>query len=224
MIFGYNVFTEENLKKEIEFYGLKTNYKKNTVRIGVGDSGPVLVINNIAWASMEPFEILSYLLPIKLAKGKIATAGLGLGYYVLKVIDKEEVTSIDVYELNIDVINFFNTTFKNRKGFEKVTIIQGDAKETFKNKEYDFAFIDIYQNWYSEDIIEDVNFFSQNNIKQLYMWSQDTILVYAFKKYEIPVTLTQDEKEFSEMYEFKENMMGPSKEYCEKFLKAIKRL
>ncbi len=227
-----NPFTKEYLQQERDFYTLKSSCKKGSASLNVEDSGYYLLIDQKLWMSLSyDSEIVSTFLPLHYSKGDIATAGLGLGYYTLRAAAKEEVKSIDVFEINQDVIDLFIENFSDTENFEKITIIKGDVRETFNDsKDYDFVFLDIYLQWFTEEAIQDFAHFSKyGNIKHLYVWTQDAVLMDAYRKNFIE-GLTGEELALFEMFkDFKlpssiKFLPVPSKEYSERFLKAACRL
>lgn len=217
-----NIFQSEYFEQESHFYGFHEEFSKDGVNIGWG-----LVIDEKGWASISPAEIESYYLALRNATGKIATAGLGLGYFTLKAVLKDEVTSIDVYEQNQDVIDCFLERFSDRAGFQKINIIQGDVRKTLIDKEYDFVFVDIYQKYVAPEIFSDIELFQEKNrIKQLYMWTHEYVLKDAWKLGVIEFNdLTAEERWFVEKWVEKYTPHQVfDEDYCRKYLTAIKRI
>jgi hypothetical protein len=94
------------------------------------------------WMSDAPLEQESTLPAVPLAKGEVLICGLGIGLLPTLIKDKEEVTHIDIVEINSDIIRLIFNQIKT----PKMTIIQADAwrylAET--DKKYDFIHIDIW--------------------------------------------------------------------------------
>ena len=195
-----NPFSVEYAKQELEFYGLK-EYKSDGVEINTVNllgrcddylnvnfrtgeiDAPRMLINNRLWMSITFMEIQSHWIPIRKAKGKIATAGLGMGYFVLRAIEKPEVKSIDVYEIEQKVVDYFKKNFSNRKGFEKIKFIVGDARKKMKKKTYDFVFVDIYQTLLEDELITDAKLFRKNNkIKEYYPWGYCLVVLHLLER------------------------------------------
>lgn len=100
------------------------------------------------WMSLIPHEINTMKDPIASAHGKVLTLGLGLGYYAFRASEKPEVTSVDVIDLDPEVIALFRLKllplFPHK---EKIHIIEGDAVAYSKEKHpYDYVFVDLYHN------------------------------------------------------------------------------
>ena len=114
-------------------------------------SFPALTKGKRTWMSLIPHEILTMSPSIKKAHGKVATLGLGLGYFAFAVAEKKEVTSVDVIEFDPNVIALFKEKllplFPNKK---KINIIKGDAIAYLKKdrSHYDYIFADL---WHRED-------------------------------------------------------------------------
>lgn len=195
-----NPFFDEYVKREIKEYGL-SEYYKNGIKIDVisilgrcddylnvnfriGDlEGLRFQINNHLWMSLTPMEIQSHYIPILRAKGNIAVGGLGMGYYLLKVMKKSVVFSIDVYESEQSVVDFFKENFSNRNGFDKVKFIVSDARKMLKKKKYDFVYMDIYSDVLPDEVITDKKLFTEGNtIKEYHFWCQEKIVKAAYEK------------------------------------------
>lgn len=105
--------------------------------------------NGREWMTMMPNEIVTQRLPIKKAKGRVCTYGLGLGYFAFMCARKDEVESVTVVERDESVIALFNELilpcFTHP---EKVEIICADAFEfaekEAKNYSFDYIFADIW--------------------------------------------------------------------------------
>lgn len=105
--------------------------------------------NGREWMTLMPNELVTQRLPIKKAKGKVCTYGLGLGYFAFMCARKDEVESVTIVERDESVIQLFNDLllpqFENP---EKIQIVQYDAFE-FAAKEapkrnFDYIFADIW--------------------------------------------------------------------------------
>ena len=112
-------------------------------------SYPAVIQDDTIWMSIIPHEIETMKEPIKNAKGNVLVLGLGLGYYLFHILNKKEVLSVDVVELDKNVISLFNKYLKNKfPNLHKLHIIQADAIEYLKTnkKQYDYVFADIWHN------------------------------------------------------------------------------
>jgi len=107
-----------------------------------------LTHNHRVWMSITPNEINTHAIPIKNAHGHVVTFGLGMGYFVFNVIQKEEVKSITVIENDPQIIDFFKQLIMPQlKEKAKINIVCADAysyiKETHK---FDYAYVDLWHN------------------------------------------------------------------------------
>ncbi len=187
-----NPFTDEYCKNEIKNYGVM-EYNKGDVEIvpkkmnGRCDDYlnknfrvcdfemPVLFIKGQLFMSLSFMEVQSHYLPIQLAEGEVMCGGLGIGYFVNSIMPYGTVASIDVYEINKDVIKFFQDKFQHKEGFEKVKFINEDIRNV-KGKEYNFAFVDIYPDMDFEVIISDLELLTRNNtILDYHAWGQEKL-------------------------------------------------
>lgn len=105
--------------------------------------------NGREWMTMMPNELVTQRLPIKKAKGRVCTYGLGLGYFAFMCARKSDVESVIIVERDESVITLFKELllpgFENK---EKIEIIKADAfefaeKEAFKYG-FDYIFADIW--------------------------------------------------------------------------------
>ncbi len=105
--------------------------------------------NNREWMTMMPNELVTQRLPIKRAQGRVATYGLGLGYFAFMCALKDEVESVTIVEMDENVIKLFKELilpqFKNP---EKINIICADAFEFAERRaptlNFDYIFADIW--------------------------------------------------------------------------------
>lgn len=200
-----DVFSDEHVRKEIEFmefsgtdtitHGdvtillkpiigrcddyLSTNYRADETLVC-----PIMLIDGSLWMSLTPMEIQSNYLPYRLAAGNCANIGLGLGYSTLRMAGNTDVEHVDVYEQNQDVIDYFKDKYAKRPEMSKISFIHGDARETMKGKEYDYAYSDIYSTMLPDEIITDIELFNKNNhISQYRFWGQEKVYNSAYHLY-----------------------------------------
>jgi len=190
-----NPFEDDYLKQEVDFMaipeydrdGVTVLHKKivgrcddylNTNFRSTDYEVPILYIDQELWMSLTFMEVESAYLPITLAEGKVCMLGLGLGYSILRAACKPEVTEIIVYENESRIIQMFKDLFSDREGFEKISFVEGDARETFKGVKCDVAFVDIYQTLLPDEVIEDaINFQKDNDIGRYMFWGQEKAIL-----------------------------------------------
>ncbi|MBQ3928392.1 MAG: hypothetical protein II710_07110 [Clostridia bacterium] len=110
---------------------------------------PAVLERNREWMTLMPNETITTDPCAKQAFGHVLTFGLGLGYFVFKALENEQVRDVTVVELNRDVISLFEQEilpqFPNR---DRVRIICADALEFVRSenlmKQYDYLFADIW--------------------------------------------------------------------------------
>ncbi len=114
---------------------------------------------------------------VKKAHGKVGVVGLGLGYSVQEMINKESITEIVVFENDKDVIDLYNKNFENN---DKVKIIEKDAFEA-EGEKFDYFFVDIYDRKISKKIVEDYNFFKEkHDIKDYVFFGVEKFILSLF--------------------------------------------
>lgn len=203
-----NPFTDEYLQAEIDFYdphpyeqnGLKLflkpipgatrmdEYFNKDLRFE-GPDIPILSMDGTIWMSLTWMEVQSLWAPIRRARGRVGTAGLGMGYAILRMAAKEEVTEVVVYEVDSRVIKFFNDTQGHRPEMEKITIIEGDVYELMVEEEFDMVLMDPYDTLLPDRVITDAKHFRRmNSIKEYRFWGQEKVLLDALIK-NIPVNI-----------------------------------
>jgi hypothetical protein len=84
-----------------------------------GPDIPMLIMDGQIWMSLTWMEVQSLWVPIKRAHGRVVTAGLGMGYAVLRMAEKENVSEVVVYEIDPRVIKFFKATQGHRPRWKR---------------------------------------------------------------------------------------------------------
>ncbi len=105
--------------------------------------------NGREWMTMMPNELVTQRFPIKRARGRVCTYGLGLGYFAFMCARKSEVESVTIVERDESVISLFKEMllpcFENK---EKIEIVCADAFEFAENeakqRNFDYVFADIW--------------------------------------------------------------------------------
>lgn len=144
---------------------------------------PAVLDKDVPWMSIIPHEIFTMARPIEEAKGKVATYGLGLGYYAFMVSEKEDVEEVYVIENDAEAIRLFKKhllpCFPHK---EKIHIVEGDAlDENALEKlgtKIDFVFADLYHN--ADDALPIYAKLLRNEIPGVAYsyWIEDSILLY----------------------------------------------
>jgi spermidine synthase len=90
---------------------------------------------------------------IKSANGNVLVAGLGIGMVLYNLLEKQEVSHIDVLELSKEVISLVGPWFIERY-VGRINIIHANALEYTppKGTRYDFAWFDIWDNITSDNL------------------------------------------------------------------------
>jgi hypothetical protein len=140
---------------------------------------PRLSIDGRTWMSLTKMEIESAWCPIQLARegGTIATVGLGMGYFAMRAAQSPDVERVDCYEIDPRIIAFFHQHFAGRPGYRKVRIIEGDARETLRDREYDMVYADPYQTMLPDEVLTDIDLFCGRNTIGLYrFWGFERVV------------------------------------------------
>jgi hypothetical protein len=129
---------------------------------------PVLRLGGRVWMSLTPMEVQSSYMPIRLASGRVGTAGLGLGYFVQRVLGKPEVEQVVVYELQSEVLEFYTRTFGRHP---KLELRHANAR-LVEGERFDFFYADLYRQLLTPQAIADMAALcSVNQIERYHWWS-----------------------------------------------------
>lgn len=105
---------------------------------------PVLVDEKLeTWMSLTPNEILTLRSNLRRAKGKVAIAGLGLGWLATRILEKNNVDSLAIIECNKHILQYFGKPLKSKYG-NKVELINQDAYDHDWSR-YDTCLWDIWK-------------------------------------------------------------------------------
>ena len=134
-----------------EEYAFGSNY---ALKMGIGlfDKDyiyPSISLYDQEWMSLNQHEIRTMETPIALARGKVLTLGLGLGYFAFMASNKDEVNEVHIVEMDLELIQLFNKyllpLFPHK---EKIHIHKADAYHfinDIKDGDYDYIFSDLWQ-------------------------------------------------------------------------------
>ena len=129
---------------------------------------PVMRLDGQVWMSLTPMEIQSSFMAIHLARGRVGTAGLGLGYFVHRVLDKPEVEHVIAYELSQEVLELYARTFGSHP---KLELRHANAR-LLEGEHWDFFYADMYRHLLTPQAIGDMAALcSANRIGRYHWWS-----------------------------------------------------
>lgn len=159
---------------------------------------PVMYINEEEWMSLSTFELVTNYMPVARAHGRVAILGLGLGLAAIAISLKSQVSLIDVYEINSDIISMFKKNFPKSK--HKINIIEGDARCLFRGKAYDYLYSDIYLSKLDAAILDDIKLFTEeNNVGSWHFWSSELSFCFNAINYDVSLSSAK-ERELSRLY------------------------
>lgn len=178
-----NTYVTRNESDEIVIGNLKLKYTQSIFNRLDGylykdfrkwEDFPTLIEGDRIWMSVTPMEIDSHWMPIQLAKGRVCVGGLGLGYYIQNIVDKQDVKEIIVYETNQDIIDLYNENFEYNN---KIKIINENILKV-ENEQFDFMYVDIYPILFDELAIDHMEILMENNdIKTYFFWGMEGYLI-----------------------------------------------
>ena len=132
---------QDDKDKELKDYMLLRAYREDLII-------PFLKQKDKEWMMASISEFKTNDIYAKMAKGKVLTFGLGIGYFTYMAALNDNVKSITIIEKEEEVIDLFNT-IKDSFPYKPINIIKADAFKYFNEafiKQYDFTYVDIYQN------------------------------------------------------------------------------
>lgn len=212
-----NPFTDTFLKRELSFMDVKA-YEWSGISIEVkplqgcideylnkqfwanGPWVPILRVDGRLWMSITPMEIQSMWVPINMARGRVATAGLGLGYFPLRVAQERAVESVTVFEIDERLIRLFYDRYNKKRNFDKIKIVHGDVYKKINKMEYEFIFMDVYGEMFDDRIEEDLYHFLNildYSPREYRFWCQELLLWEAMRFGKTPDMTTTEKAFFS---------------------------
>lgn len=140
---------------------------------------PALVEGDTTYMSLIPHEILTMAEPIKKARGRVATYGLGMGYFAFMASEKDDVESVVVLERDPAVIEIFKTFFLPLfPHSQKIEIVQDDALLYRPEVPFDYLFVDLYHDA-QDGLPIYLNLMQREGLaKEVDFWIEGAILEY----------------------------------------------
>lgn len=138
------------------------------------------------WMSHTPMEVYTCNKGIALANGNVLMGGLGLGYMAKRVLEKENVSHLTIYEIDEELINTVGECFKEEYQ-DKITIVKESIYSIKDDSMYDSVLIDIYPTFSDfindDDLRDTFPSFDDNSIKY-WAWgscSEDAHIEFIIK-------------------------------------------
>lgn len=95
------------------------------------------------WMSLTPMEILTQRAQLRRAKGRVAIAGMGMGWLARRVLERKSVECLTVVEKDEAVLRHFGLTLQQQFG-NRIVLVHGDAYEHDWSN-YDVSLWDIWE-------------------------------------------------------------------------------
>ena len=145
---------------------------------------PTISLYDQEWMSLNPHEIRTMEMPIQVAKGKVLTLGLGLGYFAYMAHIKEEVKEVYIVEMDLELIKLFQKHLLPLFPYkEKIHIIKADALvyiNQINDRDYDFIFADLWHD-VSDGLpmyIKLQERFSKFTYTKRHYWIENSLITY----------------------------------------------
>ena len=111
----------------------------------------ILYVLDDPMMSITPMEIQSHINPYLWSHGNVLIAGLGLGFIANQIVKKDSVKSVDVIELEQEIIDIYYETFPLNS---KLKIIKSNIFEFESKKPYDYVYLDIWDKFSFERMLK----------------------------------------------------------------------
>jgi hypothetical protein len=156
---------------------------------------PVFMREGDTWMSITRMEVQSMWCPLQKAQGRVGTSGLGLGYFAIKAAKDPLVNSVDVWEIDPDVIELFNKVHVNLPPWIRARInIHNQSIYDMTCEKLDFFLADHYLEAGMEEMLSDVEIIkAKNKIKRYAIWTQERYLLELLLENQIRVTTLSPE-------------------------------
>lgn len=110
---------------------------------------PAVMQNGREWMAVKPNEIETMRIPLETVRGRVATLGLGLGYFAFMASEKNDVEHITVVERDRKVIELFKRYILPQFPHdEKVEVVARDAfdytERALPHGDFDYLFADLW--------------------------------------------------------------------------------
>lgn len=133
-----------------ESRGLKRYIKAGVPYKRLLRHGDQCYLNGYTVMSNTPAEIADLSPFLDQARGSVLIFGLGLGVVVQALMNKRDITSITVIEIDPDVIKLAGTHYLSVS--RKLKIIEGDAFKYYDETKYDAIWFDIWDEISEENL------------------------------------------------------------------------
>jgi len=147
---------------------------------------PITTLNDKkgTWMTTTPAEQVQAHNALRKCKGQVLVGGLGLGYFVKKLQEKDNVTSVIVVEISQDVINL---VWKYHQFDQRFQIICTDIKKYLKRytsrREFNWVYLDIWRGDGEGQFIDTVlplkrlaHKYACNKINHILSWQEEVML------------------------------------------------
>ncbi|UBF29921.1 hypothetical protein K9N68_37560 (plasmid) [Kovacikia minuta CCNUW1] len=94
--------------------------------------------NNLkdVWMSLTPMEVATCRSGIHRANGNVLIAGMGLGWMTRRILQRKQVKSVTVVEINPDILQFFGSPLKSE--FSQLDLVNQNVWNFLENSSHSF--------------------------------------------------------------------------------------
>lgn len=126
------------------------------------------------WMGVTPAEIISLRGGIRIAKGRVVIAGLGLGYQLIEVSKKKQVNEIVLIEISQELVDWLLPVISPLI-HKPLEVMVGDAEKIIPTLTADVALIDIFDSYGNNKYEVDRIRYESKKIPKVWGWGTATI-------------------------------------------------
>lgn len=166
------------------------------------------------WMTDTPAEQVSAHDALKKCKGRVLVGGLGLGYFIKKLQEKNNVSEVIVIEISQDVINLVWKHLNLDKRFSVICIdIKKYLKRYTSNRKFDWVYLDIWRGDGEASFIDTVLPLKRlayktacDKVNHILSWQEDVMLgqiwtgLYTQIQSQFDETKSMPDKKFNETF------------------------
>ena len=132
---------------------------------------PILCTANMdVWMSLTPMEVYTQRAGVKRAQGNVLMGGLGLGWLARRVLEREQVEHLTVYDINQDVLDYFGAPLKEQFN-GKLTLICDDVFQAKSLGKFDRILLDVWKTYGNAEFDRRVDEFEKHVPKKsIWTW------------------------------------------------------
>lgn len=163
---------------------------------------------------------------LQIAQGDVAVVGLRDGLFPNALAAKTAVKHVTVYERSmIRRFDFLHSPYNFDD--DKIHVVNGDARDTLRDKVHDFLYVDTYGKLFTDDVVYDIALYGDNNqIGEYWFRGFELVLLSAvangqISRYDLPSELGEFLTQLQGTEEARNALVDSDTEYNAEVLNAL---